>query len=44
MLNRIFKTFFGFKSNQIAFSNLVFHADSEYDIFKKFHTINDLEI
>ncbi len=32
----IFKTFFSFKSNQISISYSVFHADSEYNIFKKF--------
>jgi hypothetical protein len=33
-----------FKSNQIAFSDSVFHVDSEYNIFNKFNRINLLEI
>ncbi len=33
-----------FKSNQITFSYSVFHADSEYNLFKKFNKINVLEI
>ncbi len=39
-----FKLFFSFKSNQMTFGYSVFHADSEYNIFKKFKKMDVLEI